>query len=138
VNSDPLSLSRLIRGSLLANARTIYGPTRSLDIVTFAPTSARKISAAIVEHNPTGRAYIHCSSAKEDTRIAAMEHLLVITEDILQRLVDAEGISSSGWLPNTAAAQQAAISHMFPGSNAGSVAGSVPVSRKSSVQPLET
>ena len=67
-----------------------------------------------------------------------MEHLLVITEDILQRLVDAEGISSSGWLPNTAAAQQAAISAMFPGSNAGSVAGSVPVSRKSSVQPLET
>ncbi|KAF2200212.1 hypothetical protein GQ43DRAFT_82708 [Delitschia confertaspora ATCC 74209] len=146
------------RARVLANARTIYGPTRHLDTLTFAPTSSRKIGAAIVEHCPTGRSYIHCSSAKEETRLGAMEHLLVITEDILQRLIDAEGITSCGWLPNTPAAQQAAISAhvgqgipgmngigvggnlggmVMPGSVAGSAAGSVPASRRSSVQPPE-
>src|SRR5687767_12557489 len=88
---------RLTRSSTHpANARAIYGSTRNLDIISYAPTSSRKIGAAIVEHQPTGRSYIHCSSAKEDSRLAAVEHLLVITEDILQRLMDAEGITSSG------------------------------------------
>lgn len=123
-----------------ANARAIYGPNRCLDIISFAPTSSRKIGAAIVEHNPGGRSYIHCSSAKEDTRLAACEHLLVITEDILQRLIDTEGITSSGWLPATAQAQHAAT-YSVNGSVAGSVqpsiAGSVPASRRSSVQPPE-
>lgn len=90
-----------------ANARTIYGPARCLDIITFGSTSSRKIAAAIVEHNPTGRSYVHCCSAKEDTRLAALEHLLVIQEDIMQRLMDREGIASNGWLPATAQAQHA-------------------------------
>ena len=127
-----------------ANARAIYGSTRHLDIISYAPTSSRKIGAAIVEHNPAGRSYIHCSSAKEDSRLAAVEHLLVITEDILQRLLDTEGITSSGWLPATAQAQHAAIFNAASatgGSVAGSVnpsiAGSVPASRRSSVQPPE-
>lgn len=84
-----------------ANARTIYGPNRCLDVISFAPTSSRKIGAVIVEHNPMNRSYIHCASAKEDSRLAAVEHLLVITEDLMQRLIDAEGITSSGWLPAT-------------------------------------
>ncbi|KAF2002218.1 hypothetical protein P154DRAFT_431134 [Amniculicola lignicola CBS 123094] len=133
------------RARVLANAKAIYGPTRQLDVISFAPTSSRKIGAAIVEHNPTGRSYIHCTSAREDTRLAACEHLLVITEDLLARLIDAEGISSSGWLPATPQAQHAAacVSASQVGSTvagsimSGSVAGSVPVSRRSSVQPLE-
>ncbi|KAJ4291709.1 hypothetical protein N0V90_009604 [Kalmusia sp. IMI 367209] len=89
------------------NARTIYGPTRSLDVITYGSTSSRKIAAAIVEHSPSGRSYVHCCSAKEDTRLAALEHLLVIQEDIMHRLMDREGITSSGWLPATAQAQHA-------------------------------
>ncbi|KAF2125002.1 hypothetical protein P153DRAFT_379085 [Dothidotthia symphoricarpi CBS 119687] len=81
------------RGRVLANARAIYGPNRCLDVISFAPASSRKIGAAIVEHNPTSRSYVHCSSAKESSRLAALEHLLVITEDLLQRLMDAEGIT---------------------------------------------
>jgi hypothetical protein len=135
--------------SHLANARAIYGATRQLDIISFAPTSSRKIGAAIVEHNPTGRSYIHCSSAKEDSRLAAVEHLLVITEDIVQRLLDTEGITSSGRLPATAQAQHAAqfnAASVSGGSIAGSVvptpsiasfAGSGPASRRSSIQPSE-
>lgn len=139
-SSLPAQTSILNTQNHLANARTIYGPTRPLDIITFAPTTSRRIGAAIVEHNPTGRSYIHCSSAKEETRIGAVEHLLVITEDILQRLIDAEGISSNGWLPNTAAAQQAALSASMNafgmgGSLPGSAGGSVQTSRRSSVQP---
>lgn len=132
-----------------ANARAIYGSTRDLDVISFAPTSSRRIGAAIVEHQPTGRSYIHCTSAKEDSRLAAMEHLLIITEDILARLLDAEGITSCGWLPATAQAQHAATynaasvatantsSGSVPTSVAPSVVGSVPASRRSSVQPLE-
>lgn len=92
-----------------ANARAIYGPTRCLDVITYGNTSSRKIAAAIVEHNPTGRSYIHCCSAKEETRLAALEHLLVIQEDIMQRLMDKEGVTSSGWLPATAQAQHARV-----------------------------
>jgi hypothetical protein len=111
VTSTPTLLNvggRYILTGLEANARAIYGSTRQLDIISYAPTSSRKIGAAIVEHQSTGRSYIHCSSAKEDSRLAAVEHLLVITEDILQRLLDTEGITSSGWLPATAQAQHAA------------------------------
>jgi hypothetical protein len=73
-----------------------------------------------------------------------MEHLLVITEDILQRMLDTEGITSSGWLPATAQAQHAAQFNSasvsggsVAGSIAPSVAGSVAASRRSSVQPPE-
>jgi hypothetical protein len=112
-------------------------------VISFAPTSSRKIGAAIVEHNPTSRSYIHCCSAKEDSRLAAVEHLLVITEDILQRLLESEGITSSGWLPATAQAQHAAtysVSSMAGGSTVGansSAAGSVQNSRRGSVAPQE-
>ncbi|KAH3982956.1 hypothetical protein HBI56_147780 [Parastagonospora nodorum] len=130
------------RARVLSNARAIYGASRLLDVISFAPTSSRKIGAAIVEHNPTSRSYIHCCSAKEDSRLAAVEHLLVITEDILNRMLDAEGISSSGWLPATAQAQHAATYGMPSGSGAstiscGSVAGSVANSRRSSVAPQQ-
>lgn len=91
----------------IANASAIYGPARNLDVITYGSTSSRTIAAAVVEHNPTGRSYVHCCSAKEDTRLAALEHLLVIQEDIMQRLMDREGITSSGWLPATAQAQHA-------------------------------
>lgn len=60
-----------------------------------------------------------------------MEHLLVITEDLLFRLIEQEGISSSGWLPATAQAQHAATYSAA----SGSVAGSVLDSRRSSVAP---
>lgn len=103
--SDSLTTTKT---NVLSNAGAIYGPTRSLDILTYASTHSRKITAAIVEHAPHGRSYIHCCSAKEDTRLAAVEHLLVITEDILQRLMDKEGIASSGWLPTTPQSQHAA------------------------------
>ncbi|KAF2662424.1 hypothetical protein K491DRAFT_764198 [Lophiostoma macrostomum CBS 122681] len=137
------------RARVLANARAIYGSTRQLDVISFAPSSSRKIGAAIVEHNPTGRSYIHCSSAKEDSRLAAVEHLLVITEDIIQRLLDTEGITCSGWLPATAQAQHAAQFHAasppggsiagsaVPAPSIASIAGSVSASRRSSVQPSE-
>lgn len=92
-----------------ANAKAIYGPARFIDVITYGGTSSRKIAAAIVEHNPTGRSYIHCCSAKEDTRLAALEHLLVIQEDLMQRLMDREGITSCGWLPATAQAQHARV-----------------------------
>ncbi|KAH6612028.1 hypothetical protein C7974DRAFT_445922 [Boeremia exigua] len=121
--------------SLDANARAIYGSNRCLDVISFAPTSSRKIGAAIVEHNPTSRSYIHCTSAKEDSRLAAYEHLLVITEDLMQRLMDTEGIGSSGWLPATPQAQHAATYNAA--SVCGSVAGSMPASRRSSVTPQE-
>jgi hypothetical protein len=132
-----------------ANARAIYGANRLLDVISFAPTSSRKIGAAIVEHNPSSRSYIHCCSAKEDSRLAAVEHLLVITEDILYRLIESEGITSCGWLPATAAAQHAAtysIASVSGGStaggsvvggNGGSGTGSVQTSRRSSVAPPE-
>ncbi|KAF3041797.1 hypothetical protein E8E11_004950 [Didymella keratinophila] len=123
------------RARILANARTIYGPNRCLDVISFAPTSSRKIGAAIVEHNPTSRSYMHCASAKEDSRLAAYEHLLVVTEDLLQRLMDAEGITSSGWLPATPQSQHAATYNAA--SVSGSVAGSGPASRRSSVAPQE-
>jgi hypothetical protein len=105
VFSDSLATTKT---NVLSNAGAIYGPTRSLDILTYASTHSRKITAAIVEHAPHGRSYIHCCSAKEDTRLAAVEHLLVITEDILQRLMEREGIASSGWLPATPQSQHAA------------------------------
>lgn len=82
------------------------------------------------------RSYIHCTSAKEDSRLAAYEHLLVITEDLLQRLMDAEGISSSGWLAATPQSQHAAT-YSAP-SVSGSVASSIPASRRSSVAPQES
>ncbi|KAH8728991.1 hypothetical protein GQ44DRAFT_737176 [Phaeosphaeriaceae sp. PMI808] len=107
--------------SLETNARAIYGPNRLLDVISFAPTSSRRIGAAIVEHNPMSRSYVHCCSAKENSRLAAMEHLLVITEDILQRLLDTEGITSSGWLPATPQAQHAATY------TAASIGGGVPI-----------
>jgi hypothetical protein len=89
-----------------------------------------------VEHNPTSRSYIHCTSAKEDSRLAAVEHLLVITEDIMQRLIDAEGITSSGWLPATPAAQHAQTYNASR--TEGSVVGSSGMgSRRSSVAPQE-
>ncbi|KAF2729984.1 hypothetical protein EJ04DRAFT_587393 [Polyplosphaeria fusca] len=120
---------------VLANARAIYGPTRHLDIISFAPTSSRRITAAIVEHNPTGRSYIHCCSAKEGTRLAAMEHLLVITEDVMQRLIDKEGVTSSGWLPATPQVQHAIN---YAASVCGeSAVGSVVGSRRGSVQPID-
>lgn len=109
-------------------------------MISFAPTSSRRIGAAIVEHNPISRSYIHCSSAKENSRLAALEHLLVITEDLLQRLIDAEGITSSGWLPATPQAQHAATYNAasVAGSTVnGSVTGSVPASRRSSVAPQD-
>jgi len=93
--------------TFIANARTIYGPNRFLDIITYGSSSSRKIAAAVVEHNPIGRSFVHCCSAKEETRLAALEHLLVIQEDIMQRLMDREGITSNGWLPMTAQAQHA-------------------------------
>lgn len=154
----------MLISDVLANARAIYGPNRCLDVISFAPTSSRKIGAAIVEHNPMSRSYIHCTSAKEDSRLAAVEHLLVITEDLMQRLIDAEGITSSGWLPATpqvrcqvqrgsreeacacanrycdVQAQHAATYSVasMPGSTVnGSVASSVPASRRSSVAPQE-
>lgn len=86
------------------------------------------------------RSFIHCSSAKENSRLAALEHLLVITEDLLQRLIDAEGITSSGWLPATPQSQHAATYSIASASGStvnGSVAGSVPASRRSSVAPQE-
>ncbi|KAF2111141.1 hypothetical protein BDV96DRAFT_187394 [Lophiotrema nucula] len=133
------------RARVLANARAIYGPSRHLDVISFAATSSRKIGAAIVEHNPGGRSYIHCTSAKESSRLAAVEHLLVITEDLLERLISTEGITSSGWLPATQQAAHAATygrSSVAEGSIAGSVTlpsvpGSVVGSRRGSVQPLE-
>lgn len=126
--------------SLAANARAIYGPNRLLDVISFAPSSSRKIGAAIVEHNPTSRSFIHCCSAKEDSRLAAVEHLLVITEDILYNLITQEGITSSGWLPATAQAQHAATYSMVLPSAAvanGSVTASQLDSRRSSVAPVE-
>lgn len=122
--------------NVAANARTIYGPNRCLDVISFAPTSSRKTGAAIVEHNPTSRSYIHCASAKEDSRLAAYEHLLIITEDLLQRLMDTEGITSSGWLPATPQSQHAATYNAA--SVSGSVTSSVPASRRSSVAPQES
>ncbi|KAF2188604.1 hypothetical protein K469DRAFT_565156, partial [Zopfia rhizophila CBS 207.26] len=125
------------RARMLTNARTICGPTRHLDTITYSSTSSRKVGAATIEHNPTGRSYIHCCSAKESSRLTAYEHLLVITEDLLQRLIDVEGISSSGWLPATPQTQHAA--NYGSGSVAGSVVGggSLAPSRRSSVQPTE-
>lgn len=82
-----------------ANARTIYGPTRHLDIISFAPSSGRKSAAAIVEHRPAGDSYIHCCSSQESSRLAAVEQLLVLTEEMLQGLIEAGGITHSGWLP---------------------------------------
>lgn len=102
--SDSLTATRL---RVLSNAHAIYGSTRSLDVITYGAISSAHISAAIVEHNPAGRAFIHCSSAPEASRLAAVEHLLVITEDILARLMDKEGITISGWLPATPATQHA-------------------------------
>ncbi|KNG52157.1 arm repeat-containing protein [Stemphylium lycopersici] len=134
------------RTRVLANARAIYGPNRCLDVISFAPTSSRKIGACIVEHNPSSRSYVHCCSAKEDSRLAALEHLLVITEDLLQRLMDAEGITSSGWLPCTPQSHHAALYGSAygsaPGSTAGgtgpgSVASSVQASRRGSAQPQD-
>jgi hypothetical protein len=136
---DMLSITFRANAICTANARAIYGANRLLDVISFAPTSSRKIGAAIVEHNPTSRSYIHCCSAKEHSRLAAVEHLLVISEDILHRLIEAEGITSSGWLPATAQAQHAAtysIASVSGGSTVqnGSVAGG---SRRSSVAPQE-
>lgn len=130
------------RTRVLANARAIYGPNRCLDVISFAPTSSRKIGACIVEHNPSSKSYIHCCSAKESSRLAALEHLLVITEDLLQRLMDAEGITSSGWLPTTPQSQHAAMYGSAPsstvgGNGSGSVASSVQTSRRSSAQPQD-
>ncbi|KAL6710953.1 hypothetical protein ACN47E_006828 [Coniothyrium glycines] len=136
-NEDSLESTK---ARVLANARAIYGANRCLDVISFAPTSSRKIGAAIVEHNPMTRSYIHCSSAKEDSRLAAMEHLLVITEDLIQRLMDTEGITSSGWLPATPQAQHAAtysVASVTGSTFNGSVAGSVPPSRRSSVAPQD-
>jgi hypothetical protein len=115
-------------------------------VISFAPTSSRKIGAAIVEHNPMTRSYIHCTSAREDSRLAAYDHLLVITEDLLHRLMETESITSSGWLPATPQSQHAAtynaanINASFAGSVTGSssaAAGSVPTSGRSSVTPQE-
>jgi hypothetical protein len=132
------------RARVLSNARAIYGANRLLDVISFAPTSSRKIGAAIVEHNPMTRSFVHACSAKEDSRLAAVEHLLVITEDILQRLIDAEGITSSGWLPATAQAQHAATYSVASVSAASTVGGNASVagssvqnSRRSSVAPQE-
>jgi hypothetical protein len=91
--SDSLTTTK---AAVLSNASAIYGPKRFLDILTYGSTHSRQITAAVVEHNPHGRSFVHCCSAKEDTRLAAIEHLLVITEDLLQRLMDKEGITSSG------------------------------------------
>jgi hypothetical protein len=108
-------------------------------VISFAPTSSRKIGAAIVEHNPMTRSYIHCTSAREDSRLAAYDHLLVITEDLLHRLMDTEGITSSGWLPATHQSQHAAtynaanVNASFPGSATGSVS----TSGRSSLTPQE-
>ena len=71
-----------------------------------------------------------------------MEHLLVITEDLLQRLMDTEGITSSGWLPSTPQSQHAATYGSAPestvgGNGTGSVANSEQQSRRSSAQPQE-
>ncbi|KAF2275681.1 uncharacterized protein EI97DRAFT_378822, partial [Westerdykella ornata] len=78
---------------VLANASPIYGPSRHLDIIRFAPFSGSKKAAAIVEHQPAGNSYTHCRSAREDSRRAAIEHPLVSTEDTIQRLLVAKGIS---------------------------------------------
>ena len=86
------------------------------------------------------RSFVHCSSAKEDSRLAAVEHLLVITEDLLQRLMDSEGITSSGWLPATPQAQHAATYSVASVTGSvvnGSGTGSVPASRRSSIAPQE-
>lgn len=131
---SPVSVPRPL--IISANARTIYGSNRCLDVISFAPTSSRKIGAAIVEHNPTSRSFVHCTSAKEDSRREAYEHLLVITEDLLQRLMDTESITSSGWLPATPQSQHAATWNSA--SVSGSVAGSIPASRRSSVAPQES
>jgi hypothetical protein len=122
------------RARVLSNARAIYGASRLLDVISFAPTSSRRIGAAIVEHNPTTRSYVHACSAKEDSRLAAVEHLLVITEDILQRLLDAESITSSGWLPATPQAQHAATYSVPSASGGSTVAGNASVAGGSSVQ----
>ncbi|OCL05820.1 hypothetical protein AOQ84DRAFT_432894 [Glonium stellatum] len=111
------------RRRVLSNARVVYGSSRPLDIITFAATSSRSISAAIVEHHCSGRTFVHCASAKESSRAAAIEHLLVITEDIIQRMFDAQGIESSGWLPLSA---QGAVA-------AGAVAASSNSSRRPSI-----
>ncbi|KAF2805698.1 uncharacterized protein BDZ99DRAFT_540327 [Mytilinidion resinicola] len=133
-----------LRSRVLSNAHTIYGPTRTLDIVTYSLTSSRRTVASIVEHSPTGRSYIHCSSARESSRTAAIEHLLVITEDLLARMVDAQGIESCGWLPlsapGAAAANSIAAANSAAGSGstvASSLAGSLPGSRRGSVQPQQ-
>jgi hypothetical protein len=78
-----------------------------------------------------------------------VEHLLVITEDLLYRLIETEGITSSGWLPATVQAQHAAT-YGAASVNGGSLAGgsvvggtggsgtaSVQTSRRSSVAPQE-
>lgn len=127
---------------MVANARAIYGPNRCLDVISFAPTSSRRVGACIVEHNPSSKSYIHCCSAKETSRLAAMEHLLVITEDLLQRLMDVEGITSSGWLPSTPQSQHAAMYGSAPGSTVGgngdgSMPNSVHTSQRGSTQPQE-
>ncbi|OCK82066.1 hypothetical protein K432DRAFT_415621 [Lepidopterella palustris CBS 459.81] len=129
-DKDSENMLESCRQRVLSNARTIYGPSRALDIVTFAGASSRKIGAAIVEHNSTGRTYVHCSSAKESSRLAAIDHLLIITEDILQRMFDAQGIESSGWLPLSAPGAVAA-------SAMGNAMGSAIGSRRGSVQPVE-
>ncbi|PVI04559.1 hypothetical protein DM02DRAFT_691533, partial [Periconia macrospinosa] len=101
---------------IISNALAVYGCTRHLDVLTYRATSSNLFTAAVVEHNPQGRAYIHCCSAPEMSRLIAAEHLLVITEDLLARLVEMDdgtgsegsgkegrGIKESGWgwLPST-------------------------------------
>lgn len=85
------------------------------------------------------RSYIHCTSAREDSRLAAYDHLLVITEDLLNRLMDTESITSSGWLPATPQSQHAATYNVANVNTSlpGSVIGSVPTSGRSSVTPQE-
>lgn len=131
-----------IRTRVLANARAIYGPNRYLDVISFAPTSSRRVGACIVEHNPSSKSYIHCCSAKETSRLAALEHLLVITEDLLQRLMDFEGITSNGWLPATPQSQHAAMygsacGSTVGGTGSGSMTSSVQTSRRGSAQPQD-
>ncbi|CAN9136644.1 unnamed protein product [Alternaria alternata] len=60
--------------------------------------------------------------------------------DLLQRLMDAEGITSSGWLPATPQSHHAAMFGSAAGSIAGgnsSVASSVQPSRRGSAQPQD-
>ncbi|CAN9079179.1 unnamed protein product [Alternaria alternata] len=83
---------------------------------------------------------LESTRTREDSRLAALKHLLVITEDLLQRLMDAEGITSSGWLPATPQSHHAAVFGSAAGSIAGgnsSVASSVQPSRRGSAQPQE-